>query len=101
MVEAVYLDEQIVLSGYEMTLDYFGDVLERLDYFRIFICLGERDTYKGADIQSYSLWLDEDARAGDDSIGFKSLYSLVDSGAGYVTLSCDFKKRHSGVLYQE
>jgi hypothetical protein len=52
MVEAINLDEKIVLSCHEVAFHYLGNLLQSLDYFRVFICLSQGHAHKGTYVQT-------------------------------------------------
>ena len=101
MVEAVDLDEEIVLSGDEMAFDNFRNVLERFDYLRVFVCLRKRHAYECANIKAECLWLYEETGSCDDSVCLQPFHSLVDRSSRNTALACNLEKWHSCVLYKK
>ena len=70
-----------------LAFDDLGDLLKVGDDLGILVGLGEGDADEGADVQSDGLGFDQQAGAGDDTVGFQALDTLVDGRAGDTALA--------------
>ncbi len=101
VVQAVHFREDGVPSGYEMTLDDFGDFLELGDDFGVAGGLRQGDADVGAHIEAEGLRFHQQPGSGDHSVRFQTLDPLMDGGAGDAAFTGDLQEGHPGVLDKE
>ena len=57
VVKTIELYKQRVFSGYEMTLHYLRNLLEGLDYLRIFVQTEDDSRFTGSDKDNPESWM--------------------------------------------
>ena len=77
------------------------DFLQGGDNLVIVLRLAQLDGYKCADVEANGFRFHENPAAGDDSIGFKLLYTLVNGRARYPAFAGDFEEGHTCILGQK